>query len=150
MDWHSRVHSTSIGGLLATCIETWIFAAKDFSRAARAWQAAAERHGRHDSTPGKGREGAPPEEPKAPTRLSLDPQDVVALEREPNPPPATGVWLAFYFDKSGFQIYASEIEALRAAAERTQEVKFARWGEYPFAENTPLEEDDIEARRRFL
>lgn len=44
-------------------------------------------------------------------------------------PAPGGFWLAYYSDYSGFAVFATEIEALRYAVDRSMQVEFKNWGE---------------------
>ena len=44
--------------------------------------------------------------------------------------PESGCWLSYHTDYSGrFQVWPTEIEALRAAVENGQQVRWVQWGE---------------------
>jgi hypothetical protein len=50
-----------------------------------------------------------------------------------------GAWVAYYSDRSGAYVFASEIEALRKAVESSMQVRFVKWGEDLFV---PMTRDD--------
>lgn len=46
--------------------------------------------------------------------------------------PPAGVWVAYYSDRSGCAIFATEVECLRYAVRHTMEAHFVEWGCDPF------------------
>jgi len=48
----------------------------------------------------------------------------------------SGVWVAFYADRSGAATFPTEIEALQYAVAMNADVQFVKWGEDVFTKDT--------------
>lgn len=51
-------------------------------------------------------------------------------------PDRSGVWVAYYSDRSGAAVFPTEVEALRYAVEVSAAVQFVEWGEDVFTKAT--------------